>query len=402
MKYYFFKSVTQGSKNRLRPLSNQTTEEGMTINPDLNCLGDTDVRSRYPVGTIFTSTMCELRTSSQTPFYATADKLYVLQSTRGIDAADAAPQVAEEEWLKYKVANKYDSTKTETKVANNGPMKMIDKIKANPTYATPTIDKDGFYIEDDNWTDMLLDVLDGRNVLLKGPAGTGKTTLAVLLGQIFKVPVHIYDMSTMFDPVAQMQGVHRIENGHSVFDYARFSQEIQTECIIVLDELNRARSEAATSLMSILDFRQKMFIELADSKGQREIPVHPKCRFIATINEGPEYLTNPLDKALRNRFREKTLKYMPAEAEVSFLMNKFKINQNDAVNIVKVANNIRGKYISGDLSNTVTTRDVMYTARYVEAGRSCQYALQSIFLELFEGTDIEGERAVVKNMILAR
>lgn len=399
-KFYFFTTIQVGKDNKLRPLAKQIHESGVDINPNLNCQGDMNVRRKYPYGTIFASTACELRTSSQTPFYAAADKLFVIKSDRVIDAADEAPQQAKDEWVAYQLAN--GEVEQKTRVINNGPMKMIDKIVNNPMYATPTIQKEGFYINDETWQDIILDMIDGRNILFKGPAGTGKTSIAVLLGKVFGVPVHIYDMSTMFDPVAQMQGVHRIEGGRSIFDYARFSQEIQTECIIVLDELNRARNEASTSLMSILDFRQTMFIELADSKSPREIKVNPKCRFVATINEGPEYNTNPLDKALRSRFREKTLKYMPRDKEAAWLLEKYKINQADAVNITKVAEQVRNKYIAGDLSNTVTTRDVMYAARYVEAGRSTQYALESIFLELFEGTDVEGERAIVKNMILAR
>lgn len=401
--FYFFKTIKEGNQVRIRPLENQTTPNQQTINPDLNCQGSMEVRKAYPLGTIFASDICELRSAAgQMPFYATGDKLYVIESSQSIRLEDIAPEEAQEQWTRYKLDNQFNSESAAPKTRSQGPKKLLDKIMANPNYATPTIDKDGFYIQPDKWLDTVMDLIDGENILLKGPAGTGKTTLATLLGSVFGVPVYIYDMATMFDAVAQMQGVHRIEKGESVFDQARFAKQIQTKCIIVLDELNRAAKDAATSLMSILDWRKTMFSELADSKGQREIKVHPECRFIATINEGPEYLTNPLDKALRDRFLERTLDYLPEVEEIKLLMKKYKILNSDAANIVSVATKIRKKYVSADLSNTVTTRETMRCARYVENGRTAKYALETIFLELFEGTDIEGERAVVKNMILAR
>ena len=402
--FYFFKSVQDETKKvRFRPLPNQKTSAGQPINPDLNCQGPSDIRKNFPLGTVFVSDVCELRATTGTqPFYAIGDDVKVVETNHQVPVSNSPSDEMKDAWLKYKVDNNFNTDGQQTKVKSTGN-RLIDKIQANPNFATPTIDKDGFYINHDKWLDTIMDLTCGENILLKGPAGTGKTTLATLLGTVFNVPVYIYDMATMFDAVAQMQGVHRIENGESVYDQARFAKQIQTECIIVLDELNRASKDAATSLMSILDWRKTMFCELATSKGQREIKVHPKCRFIATINEGPEYLTNPLDKALRDRFLERTLEYLPEQEEVNLLMSKYPhLMNSDAVNIVSVASKIRKNYTDGNISNTVTTRETMRCARYVECGRTAKYAMEQIYLELFEGTDIEGERAIVRNMILAR
>ena len=47
-------------------------------------------------------------------------------------------------------------------------------------------------------------------------------------------------MGSMQDPLTDLLGSHRLENGSSVFDYAKFVEDVQKPGVILLDELSRA------------------------------------------------------------------------------------------------------------------------------------------------------------------
>ena len=76
MKYYFFKTVKDGSRNRLNPLPYQTAPDGTQIIQKLNtqvAAGGMKLREAYPIGTVFCSSMCELSARAGTPYYCAGD-----------------------------------------------------------------------------------------------------------------------------------------------------------------------------------------------------------------------------------------------------------------------------------------------------------------------------------------
>lgn len=75
-KYYFFKTILEKGKNRLRPLPGQVSSDGTTIIESLNtqvAAGGKKLREAYPIGTVFCSTMCELAASGGSPYYSAGD-----------------------------------------------------------------------------------------------------------------------------------------------------------------------------------------------------------------------------------------------------------------------------------------------------------------------------------------
>lgn len=407
---YLFRTVTDGGRSRLRPMPHQTDPSGKGIISDLNVQADTAVRSAYPVGTVFASETLEMRTKSVTPFYSAGDIFPVSVAAKDlVDPRHAPSTEMVEAYNAYMASHKVNEPGTPSTgvfsedSAQPRPLTLLDRIRKNPRFAVPTIEDDGFWVGEDNWYLLLVNILQQENTLFTGPSGTGKTELVLTACRKLGLKCHVYDMGSMYDPISEMLGVHRIApDGSSVFDYASFTQDIQEEGVILLDELSRATPAVNNILLPCLDSRRALPVEMAGTKDRRSIPVHPKCRFVATANIGAEYTgTNMMDRALMDRFFPVELSYMPAEQEVEVLMKRYGINKSDARNIVSTAGTVRSNYAKEELGTTLSTRETLRAARMVAAGYTAAAAMELTYLPLFEGTKSEGERSIVWNAVIA-
>ena len=406
---YLFRTVTDGGRSRLRPMPHQTDPTGKGVITDLNVQANTAIRSAYPVGTVFASETLEMRTKSLTPFYAAGDIFPVSVARRDlVDTLHEPTQEMLDAYTAYMANHKEvlpdpAPAGTSTDNGTTGPLTLLDRIRRNPRFAVPTIDQDGFWVGEDNWYLLLVNLLQQENTLFTGPSGTGKTELVLTACRRLGLPCHVYDMGSMYDPISEMLGVHRISaDGASVFDYASFTQDIQEEGVILLDELSRATPAVNNILLPCLDSRRALPVEMAGTKDRRSIPVHPKCRFVATANIGAEYTgTNMMDRALMDRFFPVELSYMPAEHEVAVLVKRYGIARADALNIVNTAGAVRSNYEKEELGTTLSTRETLRAARMVAAGYPAVTAMELTFLPLFEGTKAEGERSIVWNAVIA-
>jgi nitric oxide reductase NorQ protein len=149
-------------------------------------------------------------------------------------------------------------------------------------------------------------IISRTSTLLLGPTGVGKTELVANIAKEMELPLIIFDMGTMSDPIMSLVGTHvvSIEEGvtTSRFKKSRFSEVIQEPGIILLDELSRASAAANNLLFPCLDFRRELPMEYC-FEDTKPIAVHPQCVFIATANLGSQYTgTHKLDRALIDRF----------------------------------------------------------------------------------------------------
>ena len=144
------------------------------------------------------------------------------------------------------------------------------------------------------------------NTLLLGPTGVGKTELVSNIAKDLKLPITIFDMGTMTDPIMSLVGNHVIKMHDGVttstFVKSRFSEVIQQPGIVMLDEISRAVVTSNNLLFPCLDFRRELPMEYC-FEDTAPIKVHPQCVFIATANLGGQYTgTHKLDRALMDRF----------------------------------------------------------------------------------------------------
>jgi nitric oxide reductase NorQ protein len=156
------------------------------------------------------------------------------------------------------------------------------------------------------------------NTLLLGPTGVGKTELVANIAEELQLPLTIFDMGTMTDPIISIVGTHVIEVkdgiATSTFKRSRFSSVIQSPGIVLLDEISRSSAAANNLLFPCLDFRRSLAMEY-DFVNSESIAIHPDCVFIATANLGSQYTgTHKLDKALLDRFMSIEIDPLPAQA----------------------------------------------------------------------------------------
>lgn len=409
-KYYFFKTVKIEGRPRLRPLAGQTDNMGSTIDEGLNVQADSIMRGSYPIGTIFGSESLELRTHSTTPFYS-AGAIYPIGLSLGayIVGSHIPPTEMSDAYRDFKAAQPAEPVSSQPSLftqagAASTPGSLLAQIRTEKKYSVPTIEKDGFYIDPKDWHLLIRNIQKKVSTMMIGPSGSGKTELVMLACRKLGIDCSVYDMGSMYDPVAGLLGVHRLQQGGvSVFDYAKFTQDIQKPGVVLLDELSRAPVTTNNILFPCLDSRRSLPVEMAGGDGMRSIAVHPECVFIATANVGAEYTgTMSLDRALVGRFFPLELDYMPCTEEAKVLAKRCGVSAQDAANIVAVAETVRSLYAKQEISCSISTRETLQAGQLVSDGWTALEAMELTFLPLFEGSKTDGERSIVSKIFMTR
>ncbi|MGD6815924.1 ATP-binding protein [Metabacillus sp. 84] len=148
--------------------------------------------------------------------------------------------------------------------------------------------------------DAVIALALGKNVLLKGPTGAGKTKLAETISSIFGRSMHSINCSVDLDAEALLgyKTIHSSGNNTSIeFVPGPVIKAMEKGHFLYIDEINMAKPETLPILNGVLDYRKMITNPFTGDvvRGTEAFGV------IAAINEG--YVgTVPLNEALKNRF----------------------------------------------------------------------------------------------------
>ena len=162
----------------------------------------------------------------------------------------------------------------------------------------------GLMMNELKWKYLIRSGVRGKNIMMTGPAGCGKTMAAKALVNSLDRPDFYFNLGATQDPRATLIGnVHFEKNSGTYFSESVFVKAIQTpNAVILLDELSRAHPDAWNILMTVLDYGQR-YLRLDEQDGQATVKVADGVTFVATANIGNEYTsTRVMDKALMDRF----------------------------------------------------------------------------------------------------
>lgn len=376
--YYFLKVVTEGKNLRVKPLPSQKFTDGSSVE-DLYVRISKTLRKEDRI--FYVKELHKKAPKAGGKEYYTASGIEVIDET-------TKPEILEV----YKTITGKDAF-IEKKV-------LLDEILGDTKYKSPTSSGDGFYMSTDNWSLLVRNIKRNINTLILGPTGCGKTSCVREVCTRLGIPLHVFDMGSMIDPISSLLGVHRIKDGKSIFDFAGFTKAIQEPGVILLDEINRSSMGSNNILFPCLDDRRSLSIEIASGDTVREIKVHPEVTFIATANIGAEYTgTMSMDRALINRFFPIELGTIPSNEEEAVLFKRTGISPEKAEKLVKITNNIRSMASKSELSTSVSIRETLMVASLISDGWSLKSAMELIYLPLFEGDKVIGERSTVLKLI---
>jgi len=183
----------------------------------------------------------------------------------------------------------------------------------------------GLVMNELKWKYLVRSAVRGKNIMMTGAAGCGKTMAAKALVNSLERPDFYFNLGATQDPRATLIGnTHFNEGEGTYFSESLFVKAIQTEnAVILLDELSRAHPDAWNILMTVLDQGQR-YLRLDEQDVQATIKVAPGVTFVATANIGNEYTsTRVLDKALMDRFTIIEMDILNSEDEHGLLTYMF-------------------------------------------------------------------------------
>jgi MoxR-like ATPase len=263
----------------------------------------------------------------------------------------------------------------------------------------------GLMMNEIKWKYLVRSAVRGKNIMMTGPAGCGKTMAAKALVTSLDRPDFYFNMGSTQDPRASLIGnTHFNKETGTYFSEALFVKAIQTEnAVILLDELSRAHPDAWNILMTVLDEGQR-YLRLDEAEGQSTIEVAKGVTFIATANIGNEYTaTRVMDRALVDRFTQIEMDVLNQDDETTLLTMIYPNVKEDLIgNVAEFAwvTRVEAGNDEGKLSTHISTRSTVEIAGLLYDGFSLAEAAEVAVLPKFDNAGgLESERTFVKQLL---
>ena len=260
---------------------------------------------------------------------------------------------------------------------------------------------EGLIMKELKWKYLIRSAVRGKNIMMTGQAGCGKTLAAKALVNALDRPEFYFNLGATQDPRSTLIGnVHYNKVNGTYFSESLFVKAIQTEnAVILLDELTRAHPDAWNISMPVLDQGQR-YLRLDEADGQQTINV----AFIATANIGNEYTaTRQLDKALMDRFTVIEMDLLTQEEELGLLKYMFPtVEESMLSNVSNITSltRIEAESENARISSGVSTRTSVEIAGLMFDGFSLIEAADITIYPQYDSTGgVDSERTFVKQIV---
>lgn len=261
------------------------------------------------------------------------------------------------------------------------------------------------FCEDLTWRFICRSVMRGRNILLTGPTGTGKSQTAIAVAKAMDRELFYLNLGATQDPRGTLIGnTHFSKDAGTYFNESAFVKAIQKpNTVILLDEISRAHPEAWNILMTVLDPGQR-YLRLDEAVNCPTIKVADGVSFIGTANIGTEYTAvRVMDRALLDRFLIAEIPFLTPVEECALITQLYPtIDQTIIKNLADIANQTRTeiKSDSAKIQTPISTRSVLEMAGLITDGFSLNECAEvSIYPLYSQDGGMQSERTFVKQLV---
>ncbi|ASS95162.1 hypothetical protein BS1321_15335 [Peribacillus simplex NBRC 15720 = DSM 1321] len=281
---------------------------------------------------------------------------------------------------------------------NRLPMEIANILQAskkNPVQFEELIRSGGYLPpEMELMVDAITALSMGKNILLKGPTGAGKTKFAETLSNLFNQPMFSVNCSVDLDAESLLGFktlAYKEEKQVIEFVPGPVTNSMNHGHFLYIDEINMAKPETLPLINGVLDYRRT----ITNPFTNEVITAKEGFNVIAAINEG--YVgTVPLNEALKNRFVVIEVPYIEGEQLRQLIETNTKLKDPRSIELfVK---------LSSDLINAVNQGKVAEDAASIRALLdACDLSVlippkRAILRSIVDKLDEEREREFVKNL----
>jgi nitric oxide reductase NorQ protein len=263
----------------------------------------------------------------------------------------------------------------------------------------------GLFMDELKWKYLLRSAVRGKNIMMVGPTGCGKTLAAQSLVKSLERPDFYFNLGATQDPRATLIGnTHFNKTSGTFFSESAFVKAIKTpNAIILLDEISRAHPEAWNILMTVLDQGQR-YLRLDEAEGSPIVKVASGVTFIATANIGNEYTsTRIMDRAIMDRFTTIEMDLLNKESEYDLLKMIYpETDEYSLTALAEIAHTTREliKSDAGKITTIVSTRVNVEAAGLIYDGFSLMEAAEIAILPYFSNDGgLDSERVFMKQLV---